>query len=435
MGDMMRSRNAARVLLVVVLASMAACGRTDPAKRQNAGGSDGSGWPLTIRPLSLAAPPNSSEPQLTGSDRGLVLSWLEQEGTTKRLRFSERTADGWTPPTTAATGEDWFLSYADVPSVMRLSTGTLVAQWLEETDALLAAYNLRLSYSNDNGRTWAPSFMPHHDGTITQHGFASMVELPGGGLGIVWLDGRNSEFDFDDPTSGTMGLRFAAFDRSWKQTADTSIDPRVCECCSTTAVVTPDGVVTAFRDLTGSEVEIRDVAVSRFENGTWTASDAVHDDGWEVYVCPVNGPMLSARGRSIAVAWFTVKNDQGQAYAAFSNDSGRTWGSPIRLDDGGSLGRVDVELLADGSAAATWVEVTSGAAQFRVRRVEPSGARSAPVTIAGVSGARTSGFPRIARLGGELVFAWAESAPSDTGGESAPVLSVRTAAASLPAGQ
>ena len=47
--------------------------------------------------------------------------------------------------------------------------------------------------------------------------------------------------------------------------------------------------------------------------------------------------------------WFTVKDDLGQAYAAFSSDAGRTWGAPIRLDDGGSLGRVDVELLDNGT--------------------------------------------------------------------------------------
>ena len=101
---------------------------------------------------------------------------------------------------------------------------------------------------------------------------------------------------------------------------------------------------------------------------------SVHNDNWEVDACPVNGPALSARGREVVAAWFTVKNDQGQAWAAFSSDSGRTWGLPIQLDDRPSLGRVDVELLDDGSAVATWVEVADNRAQFRLRRVEPSAA-------------------------------------------------------------
>ena len=34
--------------------------------------------------------------------------------------------------------------------------------------------------------------------------------------------------------------------------------------------------------------------------------------------------MLSARGRNVVLAWFTVKDDVGHAYAAFSADAGRT---------------------------------------------------------------------------------------------------------------
>ena len=56
------------------------------------------------------------------------------------------------------------------------------------------------------------------------------------------------------------------------------------------------------------------------------------------------------------MTWFTVKNEQGQAYAAFSQDAGKTFAAPIRVDDGGSLGRVDIEMLPDGSALATWIE-------------------------------------------------------------------------------
>ena len=59
--------------------------------------------------------------------------------------------------------------------------GTLVANWLVETDASIEAYNLMLSYSKDDGATWARPFMPHNDKTTTQHGFAvpPLVEAAG----------------------------------------------------------------------------------------------------------------------------------------------------------------------------------------------------------------------------------------------------------------
>jgi hypothetical protein len=405
------------LLAAAVTVTTLSCGRREPAE-----------WTVAVQRVESPAGAGSTEPQLAVSDRGVLLSWLEREGTTNLLKFAERTASGWTAPVTAASGADWFLSYADVPSVQRLANGTLAAQWLETTDPVLEAYNLRLSYSKDNGKTWAPPFMPHNDGTKSQHGFASMFDLPGNAFGVLWLDGRNSTFDFDKPETGTMELRYAAFDANWKQTADVEIDHRVCECCSTTAAMTSDGVLAAFRDLTTDAV--RDTGVSRLENGKWTPTTIVSQDNWKIDFCPVNGPMLSARGRDVVVTWFTVKNDLGQAYAAFSSDAGRTWTPPIRLDDGGSLGRVDVEMLDDGSALATWVEYAEGRSDFRARRIDRSGARSAPINVAPVSGGRASGFPRVALRGDELVFAWTASA-SPAGSEDG-ALQVYTAVAALP---
>jgi hypothetical protein len=411
---MMPMRNLTSLLALAALVASSSCGRSEPAA-----------WTVAVQRVASPAGPNSSEPQIVDSGRGRILSWVERAGTTSHLKFSERTASGWSPVVTAASGNDWFLSYADVPSVMRLSDGTLVAQWLQQLDPIMEAYDLRLSYSKDNGKTWAPSFMPHNDGTKTQHGFASLVEMPANTLGVVWLDGRNSPFDFDKPDTGTMTLRYAAYDSSFKQTADTEIDHKVCECCPTTAVATSDGLLTAFRDR--SDDEVRDIAVSRLENGKWTTVSPVAVDNWKLDFCPVNGPMLAARGRDVVATWFTVKNDLGQAYAAFSNDAGRTWGMPIRLDDGGSLGRTDVEILDDGSAVASWVEYAEGRSDFKIRRIESSGAKSAPVAVAPVTGGQASGYPRIARVGNELIFAWTDSAADASG-----ALQLQTAVAQLP---
>lgn len=186
------------------------------------------------------------------------------------------------------------------------------------------------------------------------------------------------------------------------------VDLRVCECCPTTVAVTSDGPIAAFRDR--SESEVRDIFISRFENGGWSESRAVHADGWKIPACPVNGPMLSAGGRDVAVAWFTVKEGQGRSSAAFSTDAGRTFSRPVRLDDGGSLGRVDIELMPDGAAVGSWIEFADQRAPLRARRVDPSGARFAAITIAGIEGNRASGYPRLARHGDEIVFAWTESA-------------------------
>ena len=379
-------------------------------------------WTLKIQPLELASQRGSSGAQVTVSKRGVLLSWLETDNDEPALKFAERTATGWTPPVKVASGEDWFITEADTPSVLRLSNGTLVADWMQSSSDEFEASNLRLSYSKDDGKTWSKTFLPHHDGTITQHAFATLFELANGNLGVVWLDGR---LTVKDREHGPMTLRYGAYNAQWAQVSDRGIDVKVCDCCTTSVAMTADGPIAVYRNRTDDE--IRDIYVTRYENGAWTAGKTVHDDGWSIHACPVNGPSISANGRNVAVAWFVAKNDQGQAFAAFSNDAGRTWGQPIRLDDAASLGKVEIEMLDDGSAVAAWMEFANQRSQFRVRRIEASGAKSAPVTVAGAAGTgRAGGVPRMARSGSELVFAWVDT--PENGG----IGGVKTATAALP---
>jgi len=378
-------------------------------------------WTLEIKPLDSPAAEPSGQPQLSTSARGVILSWIERAGARATLKFAERTPAGWSEARTVASGDDWFVNWADVPSVARLADGTLAAHWLQKSGPGTYAYDVRLSFSKDDGRTWSPPATPHRDGTQTEHGFASLFQTPGTGLGLVWLDGRAMTGGHGSHGGGDMSLRAAVFGKDLKQASEVLVDNRVCECCPTTAAVTSEGVIVAYRNRSADEV--RDIYVTRFEDGAWAEGVPVHADNWRIPACPVNGPVLSASGRDVAIAWFTIHNDQGQVFAAFSNDGGRTFGKPVRLDENGSLGRVDIELLADGSAVATYIESGTERPQFRIRRVESSGRTSAPMTVSGIDGTRTSGYPRMALDHGELTFAWIER-----DGE----LRVRTASAKVP---
>jgi hypothetical protein len=367
-------------------------------------------WTLKIQPLQLGAAEGSNGAQLTVSKRGVLVSWLDSDNNEPTLKFAERTAGGWTSPVKVASGEDWFITEADTPAVLRLSNGTLVAKWMQSSSDEFEASNLRLVYSRDEGKTWSKSFLPHHDGTIAQHAFATLFELPAAGLGVVWLDGRGT---VKDREHGPMSLRYAAYNASWRQVSDRGIDLKVCDCCTTSVAMTTDGPIAVYRNRTDQEV--RDIYITRYEKGAWTAGKPVHDDGWLIHACPVNGPVVSAHGNDVAVAWFVAKNDQGQAFAAFSNDAGRTFGNPIRLDDTASLGKVEIEMLDDGSAVAMWMEFANQRTQLRVRHVERSGAKSPAITVAGAPGTgRVGRMPRLARSGNQLVFAW--NAMPESGG-------------------
>jgi hypothetical protein len=217
----------------------------------------------------------------------------------------------------------------------------------------------------------------------------------------VWLDGRQTSGG-----KGDMTLRAAT---SIPVKTDMLVASRVCDCCPTAAANTADGPIIAFRGRTPDE--IRDIYVTRLEGSAWTPPVLVHQDGWKINGCPVNGPAIAARGKDVVVAWFTMQNGQGRAYAAFSADAGRTFRVPVRVDDEGSTGRVQVELLADGSAAVSWIELGKGPSQLKVRTISATGTRSRPADIALGLGTQ---FPRMAASKGELVFAWTENSRGET---------------------
>lgn len=357
------------------------------------------------RPLPSPARGRASLPQLTTHAGGAVLSWVETSGQTATLWFAERTADGWTPARTVASGSDWFVNWADVPSVVRLGRGRLAAHWLQKSGPDTYAYDVRIAFTSDDGRTWSAPASPHHDGTKTEHGFASLFALPGGDLGLVWLDGRAMTQDGHGHGGGAMALRAARFDPSGRQRDESLVDDRVCECCPTAVAVTADGPIAAFRNR--AEGEVRDIHVSRGVAGAWTTSVPVFDDRWEFPACPVNGPAIDADGRLVAVSWFTMRDGLGRAFVAFSTDAGRSFGAPVRLDDEAALGRVDVALVGEG-AVATWIEFANDRAEWKMRTTGRDGTRGPARTIARVGASRSNGYPRLARHGRELLLAWTE---------------------------
>ena len=196
---------------------------------------------------------------------------------------------------------------------------------------------------------------------------------------------------------------------------ETVLDGRVCECCQTSAVVAAGIPVVAFRDR--AEGEVRDIHVTRRLGDGWTESAPVHEDGWVIGGCPVNGPAMAALDERVAVAWFTAPEGEAQVNVAFSADTAATFGPPARLDLGRPLGRTGVILLGDGSALVTWLEEEGAgtAASIMSRRVAPDGTKGEPRRLATTESARASGFPGIAPLGeGSLLLAWTD--PGDGGG-------------------
>lgn len=401
------------ILLLSILLCSCNQSANDSRLSQQRGDPKAAGPPLQIVPAESPAGIDSREPELTATPDGrIILSWVEKvEDKRYALRFATFVANKWSKASTVAAGENWFINWADFPSVIALADGSLAAHWLVKSGDGTYAYDVKIARSNDGGKTWQKPIVPHTDRTQTEHGFVSLLPLPDGRIGAVWLDGRNlkevkDEGDEHAPLPVSMTLRYAAIDSEGRLSDESELDDRVCECCQTSAALTGQGIVAVYRDR--SDKEVRDISYVSNQNGNWTRPQPVYADNWEINGCPVNGPSIAADNRRVVVAWYTGANDSPRVKAAFSNDAGATFGPPIELDDGETLGRVDVLLLPDGSALVCWLSGTVEGGSIKVRRVKSDGILDAPAVIAKTDISRSSGFPRMARLGDEVHFAWTE---------------------------
>ena len=304
-----------------------------------------------------------------------AVSFMDDE--TKAFRFAVYGGGKWSEPRTIASDPAMLINRADFPSIS-VHRETIVATWSTRKEHGAVVH---VAKSTDGGATWSAPRTPHPD-QISQFGFVSLA-----GDDFVYLDGRKLEGGMEG--NGEMELR--AGDGS-------ALDPRVCDCCQTAIAMTSEGPIVAYRDR--SPDEVRDISIVRRTASGWTAPKPLHADGWKIPGCPVNGPQLDADGKRVVAAWFTAVKDDPQVYVAFSDDAGATFGKPVRVDEGSTTGRADVVLLADGSAAVTWVAKGT----LHARRVDAKGTLGKPLDLG-----EATGFPRAARWGENVAVVWSRT--------------------------
>ena len=358
--------------------------------------------------LPSPAEDGSMAPNLfVAADGRVLMSWIDKLGENRHaLRFAVREGERWSAPRLVAEGSDWFVNWADFPSIVALPDGTLAAHWLVKSAAATYAYDVKIAFSSDGGAQWSAPVVPHRDGTPTEHGFVSLFPTRDGRLGAVWLDGRETlpAAGSGEESGGAMTLRYATIGPGGELGEEALLDARLCDCCQTTAAVTAEGPLVAFRDR--SNAEVRDIARVRLREGAWTEPQPIAADQWEISGCPVNGPSVAADGRRAAVAWFTAANDAPRVRVAFSADAGASFGLPVAVDDGRPLGRVDALILEDGSAIVSWVESSPEGSSLRLRRIRPDGTRGVAVVVVAAGEPLANGFPQMVRAGADLVLAW-----------------------------
>ena len=353
------------------------------------------------------------EPNLFSSSNGeLYLSWVEYlNDSTDALNYARLTENTWVKPKEIARGTDWFVNWADFPSLALFpDTESMAAHWLQKSAGGTYDYDVRVSISKDTGDSWSPSFIPHTDGIPAEHGFVTLLPTSNGRMFATWLDGRNTKTneeagaDHGHGHGGAMTLRTAEFDADGQLFEEAELDQRICDCCQTDAVMTSNGPIVVYRDR--SPEEIRDIYIVRKIDSTWTEPQPVASDNWKIAGCPVNGPAAAAKGDLLAVAWFSAANQENRVKVALSQNAGASFTEAFIIDDGQPIGRVDIVLNEEGEALVSWIEEVEGEGEIRIATVNEQGKQGESKTLMETGISRQSGFPILEKYEDSYVLAW-----------------------------
>jgi hypothetical protein len=360
-----------------------------------------------LTPWVLPAGVPSAQPHLVQRDGRVYLSWIESRAGEHRLRYAIDGGAGFGKPREVARGRDWFVNWADFPALAVLDDGSLAAHLLVKRSDAPYAYDVRLLRSPD-GAAWSQAGLVHDDATATEHGFVSLWPAANGGLGVAWLDGRETGggHGHEHGGGGAMTLRGAAFDTAGKR-SDARLDASTCDCCQTDVAIAARGPVLVYRDRSADE--IRDIAIVRLRDGRWSPPRPVHADGWRMPACPVNGPAVAAAGDDVVVAWYTAAAGEPEIRLARSADDGVHFGDPVTVARGVAVqGRVD--LAMDASAVyLSWLDEDTDGQVLRLARFARHGAvEPERVEVAALPRGRGTGFPRLALRDGVVHAAWTD---------------------------
>ena len=371
-----------------------------------------------LKTLNIA---DASLPNLfVDNENNILLSYVtsSQDISSLWLVFLEN--DVWTEPELVASGNNWFINWADFPSVVK-HDDNYFAHWLEKNGNGTYAYGVRYSVRSLD-QTWTKPQWLHTDNSATEHGFVSLQPTTKGSHAI-WLDGRNMQgADHDSHSEHAktasleniqgMTMRYAFINNQGQVNERTELDSLTCDCCQTTMVQTEDGVVVAYRDREPKNLtsEIRDIKILYNTSGDWIESENTPVDNWNLQACPVNGPVLSANNNKLALAWFTAADNKPKVQVAFSNDNGQQFQDAIVVDESNNLGRVAVDWINADTIFISWIGMKDNNTALLYRIVTVDGTVGEIQTATEIDMSRSSGVPQVAQIGdNKILLTWTET--------------------------
>jgi len=291
--------------------------------------------------LPFEASSSLKTPRLSSTQNSLVLSWVDTSASITQLRFSVYRDKQWSQAFTAAKGQNWFVNYADYAAVTAIDEQHFIASWLEQSSKTGTQYQFKIKQSFDAGKTWLATTSPLvvKDG---EHGFISVLKKDNDAF-FTWISQVGSDYQI---LSSALNA-----DNQWS--ANHVVDDSSCSCCHTDMAAQGSRVLSVYRNRTKDE--IRDIALNSYQNQQWSIAAVIHNDGWKINGCPVNGPSISANEDSTIIVWHTFAKNIPQV-KLLTQHKGRQ--SRVILLDEQGIGYTDSAIVDDEMALISWLSIS-----------------------------------------------------------------------------
>ena len=182
--------------------------------------------------------------------------------------MSKLNGSSWSDKKIVAKGTDWFVNWADFPSISVNETSQSIFTYhLPKSSEETFSYNINYHFNKD-GR-WYDMDKIHDDNTLSEHGFVSSVPYKDGFI-VSWLDGRNTYGKGDHGhAKGAMTLRSAVIGSDGNVEKRSLVDDMVCDCCQTSMTVSQGIPIVVYRDRTKVRYETypsQDILIKNGQN-------------------------------------------------------------------------------------------------------------------------------------------------------------------------
>ena len=290
-----------------------------------------------------------------------------------------------------------------------------------------ATTEIKAARSRDGGKTFERSVALQSPGAAGDRGWPSLALDARGRAHAIWLDHRGLAADRKAGAAHDHGSKanhdgVAMAQKSALYYATFGATPRerrvaagVCYCCKTAMAVDDAGVLyTAWRHVYPGNLRDMAFAVSRDAGRSFSSPVRVNEDGWSINGCPDDGPALAAADGSVHMIWPTVLNQgppQGALFYTSTRD-GRSFTPRVRIPTLGGLRPAHPQIAANkGKVFVAWDEGVNGQRLAVVRELKTAangtGTFGEPVVLGGSGPAM---YPVLAATDAGMVAVWTAGA-------------------------